>query len=284
MDNLPRALEGLVSSGNLDEKVAEAILQIMSVEDALEVVWKNKHAEVVKKAQEEIVGLNTVADGIKRTIEELNKEIERLKAEKTGLENTLLELQRKGEEVKIEAQQVFEAELKRLAHSPASTALLGAWIGGGNKPADRSQPLIRIQCPDSELPQAADLNAALFNNLKACSLSPIVAMELTTVCRAALAAGQPISFRSLFADLLAEAVASALGQPATVWADVPVGLLDPVDWDGLISDDHRGCPIILQNANRSDVPLVLGALRPALLRHALGHRLRVVSCAPGGKP
>ena len=90
------------------------------------------------------------------------------------------------------------------------------------------------------------------------------------VCQAALVAGQPIAFKSLFADLLAGAIASALGQPAIVWADIQAGLLDPIDWGILVSSEYKGCPRILQNANRSDIPLVLGSIRRAVLEQALG--------------
>lgn len=272
MENLPHALDLLSSTGNLDAKVAEAILQIKAVEDALEIAWKKRHTDVVKNAKSEIEGLKSAATGIKKSNEGLNKELVMVQKEKVSLEGVLVELNKQIDAAKVDAQKVFEAELKRLAQSPASLAILAAWSNGGNKPADRSWPLIKIQRSGSERQQAADLKSALFNNLKICGLSPTVAMELTAVCRAALAAGQPISFTSLFADLLAEAVASALGQPAMVWADVSAGLLDPVDWDSLILGDHKECPIILQNANRSDIPLVLGTMRPAVLRQAIGHQ------------
>ena len=272
MANLPHALEVVVSSGNLDEKIAEDILQLKTLENALEVAWKRKHVEAVKKSEQEITGLRTLADGIKRTVKELTQENEKLEGEKGSLENILLELRRNIEAVKIESQQVFDAEMKKLAQSPATMALLGAWVSGSKKPTDRGQPLIRIQYPSPAPLQVPDLRTALFNNLKACSLSPIIATELSMVCSAALAAGQPIALRSLFADLLAGAIASALGQPVTVWADVPAGLLDPVDWEGLIPSDRMDNPIILQNANRSDIPLVLGTFRSAILEQALGIR------------
>jgi hypothetical protein len=283
VEHLPGALEALVSAGALDEKIGEEILQIKGVDAALTAVWKKAHAEEVKRAQEEIETLKKQAGGIRQSIGGLNNEVDRVKgeiksvrAEKAGLEKIMLELQAKIEAAKAEAREVFEAELKRLAQSPVSMALLGAWVGGSHKSAERSaersEPLIRIQRPVAERPQAVDLKSAIFNNLKSCNLSPLVASELTAVCRAALAAGQPIAFRSLFADLLADGVASALGQLGIVWADVPAGLLDPVDWERLISSEHKGCPRILQNANRSDIPLVLGSLRRGVLEQALGNQ------------
>lgn len=276
MENLSHALEVLSSSGNLDAKVAEAILQIKAVEEALEAAWKRKHADAIRKAEEEIDGLKKIATEIRQSIKGLNAEVGRLQKEKASLEVVLSELNGKIEEAKAEAENVFDAELKRLTQSPASMALFAAWSGAGNKAADRAQPLIKVQRWGADRQQAANLLAALFNNLKAYGLSPSSATEVAAVCGATLEAGQPISFRSFFSDLLADAVASALGQPLTVWADVPAGLLDPIDWDIVISADQKGCPMILQAANRSDIPLVLGSLRSSLLQQALGYQ------KPGG--
>jgi hypothetical protein len=272
MENLPRALEVLSSSGNLDAKVAEAILQIKVVEEALEAAWKRKHADAISRAEEEIGRLKKIATEIKASIEGLHADVGHLQKEKAKLGIILSELNGKIEEAKAEAKNVFDAELKRLAQSPASMALLAVWSGSGNKAAERTQPLIKFQRLGADRQQAANLLAALFNNLKGCCLSPSSATEVAAVCGATLVAGQSISFRSLFSDLLAEAVASALGQPLTVWADVPAGLLDPIDWDSVLPADQKGCPIILQAANRSDIPLVLGSLRSSFLRQALGYQ------------
>jgi hypothetical protein len=272
MDCIPRALELACTPGNIDSKLVEVILQIKAVEDAIEMAWKKKHTDAVKNAESEIEKLKHTAAGIKKSIEGLNEELVRMQKEKVSLESVLAELTKKIDVAKGDAQKVFDAELKRLAQSPASMALLAAWSGGGNTTMDRSQPLIKIQHAMPDCQQAADLKVALFNNLKTCSLLPSIANELEAVCRAALAAGQPITIRSLFADLLAEGIASALGQPTTVWADMPAGLLDPLDWDQIIPSDQKGNPIILQNANRSDIPLALGTLRPSLLRQALGYQ------------
>ena len=270
MESLSRALEVLSSSRNLDEKLAEAILQVKAVDDTLEVAWKKKHAEAVKKAEDEIEGLKGAAAAIRKSIEGLNEGLSGFRQEKASLESVLAELNKKIEAAKADAQKVFDAELKRLAQEPANLALLGAWICGGNKAPDRAQPLIRVQCWTGERQAATNLATALINNLKGCGLSPTSANEVAAVCAASLMAGQPIAFRCLCADLLAEAVATALGQPSAVWADVPAGLLDPVDWDAILPAEEKGQPMVIQAANRSDVQLVFGSLRLGILRQAFG--------------
>lgn len=268
-DKLPQALTEIVSAGDVDEELAREIIQIDGVESLLAESWEKSHAAEVEAAEQEIKGLNGMIEGLRQDAQSLEGEIDILQGQKSALETNLRELQQRIDKAEAKAGEVFATELKRLARSPASLALLGPWLSGGPKSTERSAPLIRIQSPSSDLAQGPDLKSAVFNNLKACSLSPMVATEVGTVCRAALAAGQPIAFRSMFADLLADAVATALGQPAILWADVPAGLLDPVDWDGLISSEHRNSPLILQNVNRSDIPIVLGSLRRTVLRQAL---------------
>ena len=270
MESLPRALEVLISSESLDEKLAEAILQVKAVDDTLAVAWKKKHGEAVKKAEDDIEGLKGTAAAIRKSIEGLNGDLSRLQREKASLEGVLTELNKKIDAAKTDAQKAFDAELKRLAQSPASLALLGAWSGGGNRPPDRAQPLIRVQRWTGERQAATNLAAALISNLKGCGLSPTSATEVAAVCAATLTAGQPIAFRCLCADLLAEAVATALGQQSTAWADVPAGLLDPIDWDSILPAEEKGQPMVIQAANRSDIQLVLGSLRSAILRQALG--------------
>jgi hypothetical protein len=270
MDHLPRALEVLSSSGGLDAKLAAAILQLKAVGDVLEEAWKKNHAEAVKKAEAEIESLKSTAGVIRKTIEGLNGEVSVLRLEEISLENALAELKGKIDAAQAEAQRVFDAELKRLAQSPASLALLGAWTSGGGKAADRAEPRIRVQRWGGERSEATDLVTALVGNLKACGLSPTSATEVAGVCAATLAAGQPIAFRSLCADLLAEAVAAVLGGASVVLADVPAGLLDSVDWEPLIPAEDRGQPLIIQAANRSDLQLVLGSLRPGILRRTFG--------------
>jgi hypothetical protein len=273
MENLPRALELLISSGSLDPKVAEAVLQIKGVEEALEATWKIKHADAVKKATEEVEGLKKNAAGISNTIAGLSGEVVRLQANKIELESSLLQLNKTIEEAKTGAKQVFDAELKRLAASPETLALFAAWSNSGSKTSENSsQPQVKIQRWDAERQKAPNLFDAFTNNLKMSGLSPVSATEVATVCGAALLAGQPVSFRSIFSDLLADAVVSALGQPMTLWADLPAGLLDPVDWDSLLADDLKGSPIILQAVNRSDISLVLGSKRITVLRQALGYQ------------
>jgi hypothetical protein len=273
MENLPRALELLISSGSLDPKVAEAVLQIKGVAEALEAAWKIKHADTVKKVTEEVEGLKKTAGEIRNTIAGLNGEDGRLQANKTAHEATLLQLNKAIEEAKVRAKQVFDVELKRLAASPESVALFAAWSNSVNKATGTgSQPQIKIQRWDAERQKALNLFDAFTNNLKMAGLSPVSATEVATVCGAALLAGQPVSFRSIFSELLADAVVSALGQPMTLWADLPAGLLDPVDWDSLLAGDQKGSPIILQSVNRSDISLVLGSKRLPLLRQALGYQ------------
>jgi hypothetical protein len=275
---LSRVLPVLCLSGGIDGNLSRACLELPAVAKAIVDVWKQQHTAEVEKAEQEIEVLNRAADAVRQSIEGLAKESQRLTDEirdlpekKRELEAKLLELAGKIEAAKAEAQTAIETEMKRLAQSPSSMALLGAWIGAaGNKPTDGAQALIKIQRPTLQPTQSADFKTALLSNLKACGLSPITAAEVSAVCRAAIAAGQPIALRSLFADLLAEAVACALGQPEVVWADVSAGLLEPVDWDQLIPGTQAGRPQILQNVNRSDIPLVLGSLRRSVLLQALG--------------
>jgi phage-related minor tail protein len=250
----------------------EAILQIKALEISLEIAWKKKHAEIVKKAEGEIEEQKRAATEISKSVEGLNFKLGQVRNEQVSLETTLAELTKQIEAAKADAQKVFDAELKRLAQSPASLALLAAWSGGGNQAPDRAMPRITIQHWGTERQPAQNFNAALTNNLKACGLSPRSVVEVATVCVATLAAGQPIVFRSVCGDLLAEAVTAALGQPSAVWADVPAGLLDPVDWDSNIPPDQKGLPIVLQSANRSEIQLVFGSLRLSLLRQTLGYQ------------
>jgi len=270
LEDLPRAIEALASSGKLDENLAESLLQIKSLENTLEIAWKKTHGDAVKKADQEVANLKASADAVKRTADEVKRQVVLLETQKANLENDLRNSKEKNEALKVEAQQVYEAELKRLARSPESMALMGTWIGERAKVPERGRPLVTVQKVTSELRQAVDLKTALFNNLKSCNVSPIVAAEVTDVCRAALAAGQPLAIRSLFAGVLANAVISGLGQPAAIWMDVPAGLLDPIDWSEIGPSGNADFPHILENANRSDISLVLGSLRRAVLERAMG--------------
>ena len=270
MEDLPRALEVLSSLGAFDEKVADSILQIKSLDNALELAWKKKHAEALKKADGEIEDSKRTVDGISSAIKGLNDELSDLRHERSSLQNKLVELENTIDAAKAEAQKVFDAELRRLAQSPASLALIGAWSSSESKVPDRAVPRIRVQRWGTQRSISPNLVTALASNLKACGLSPTSASEVADVCAATLAAGQPIAFRSLCADLLAEAVAAALGGLSVVWADVPAGLLDSIDWEPLIPAEDKGQPLVIQAANRSDVQLVLGSLRSGVLRRTLG--------------
>lgn len=270
MEDLPHALEVLGSVGQFDENLVEAILQIKTLDDALEEAWKKKHGDAVKKVEGEIEGLKDTATGTRKTIEGLNTEVSALQQEKVSLENALAEAREKIDAAKAEAERVFDDELKRLAQSPASLALFGAWTASGGKGAERAVPRIRIQRWGSERAVGTNLLTALLSNLKACGLSPTSASEVAGVCMASLATGQPIAFRSLCSDMLAEAVAAAMGGTSVIWGDVPAGLLDSVDWDPLIPAGDRGQPMVIQAANRSDLQLVLGSLWSGVLRRAFG--------------
>ena len=183
---------------------------------------------------------------------------------------TLAELKKQIAAGKGEAQRIFDAELKRLAGSPATHG--------------DSRRLGRYQLPRRSS-SALNHRATLERQARACQqicrgarwqfeelrfVTGVRPRNFLRSVRAALAAGQLISFRSPFSDILAEAVASALGQPVIFCADVPAGLLDPVDWNSLLDDDQKKSPIILQAANRSDISLVLGSMRVRLFREAIG--------------
>lgn len=273
LENLPRALELLISAESLDPHIAEAVLQVKGVAPALEAVWKLKNADAVKKATEEIEGLKKAAIGIRSTTTGLNEDATRLQAKKAELEKIIQQLNKTIEEAKVSAKQVFDAELKRLAASPESLALFASWSNSNHEATENGlKPQIKIQQWDIERQKASNLFDAFTSNLKISGLSPLSATEVATACGAALLAGQPVSFRSIFSELLVDAVVSALGQQMAVWADLPAGLLDPVDWDSLLRGVQKESPIILQSVNRSDISLVLGSKRLPLLRRALGYQ------------
>jgi hypothetical protein len=75
---------------------------------------------------------------------------------------------------------------------------------------------------------------------------------------------------------LAHAAGAAFAELPILAADIPAGLLDPIEWAELISIGKK-IVLILQGANRSDLPLVLGSLRLPLLRQALGiQRMQII--------
>ena len=273
MENLSKALEVMSASTNLDEKFSEAILQIKKVADAIEAAWKKEHAENVNKAQAEIEQVKRTAKEIQTTTDSLREDVVRLTDQKSFIESEVRDFSKKIEAAKADAGKAFEAELKRLAASPESLALLASWSGSVKGASEnKSEPRIKIHRWDGERQAAANLRDALTNNLKVSRLSAPSATEVATVCSAALLSDQPISFRSIFSDLLAEAVVSSLGEPMALWADVPAGLLDPIDWDSLRAKDQWKSPLVLQGINRSDISLVLGSMRPAVYREAIGQQ------------
>jgi hypothetical protein len=270
MEVLPGALEEITLGGRVDETLVSAILEVERVSSAVESRWTLKHADKVSKANAEIEALNKTASDVGNSINIANARLQSLMGEISGLEKSLLELDEKCKSAKDKAAGAFDDELKRLAQSPASMALLSKWCRADAKETDRARPLIKIQSGDNNLNQAVSLSAAILANLKGCGLAPTCAAEVTAVCIAALSVGLPISVRSLCADLVVESVTCALGQPFSVWVDVPAGILDPIDWSAVISEDQAQSPIIFQLANRSDLQLVLGSLRTSMLRQAIG--------------
>ncbi|HEU5070872.1 MAG TPA: hypothetical protein VFV96_10745 [Verrucomicrobiae bacterium] len=271
MEHLPGALENISQVGRLDENTVESILQIKTVEEALALMWKRQHAETTSKAEKEIDELKKAAGNIQKAIEDKNGELAQLQSERNSLENELRRLNQNIEAARTDARKVFDEELKRLASSPESLALFAAWSSSGNKGLGTNSGLkIKVQQLDANRQKAANLSDAFSNNLRRIGLSPASASEVAIVCAAAMLSGQPVAFRSLHSDMLADAVVSALGQPQALWVDLPAGLLDPVDWESLIPDDQKTLPLILQGVNRSDVSMVLGSKRMAVSRQALG--------------
>ena len=269
MADLPAAFALLSESGGVEARLVDALLHVEAVEKVVEAAWQVKHDDSIKKAKEEVGKLEVRLATLKSNITSSETQLASSSTQKASLEAVVTDLKNQIEAGKAEAKRAFEAELKHLAQSPASLALLGAWSSAGNR-VDRAQILIKEQRRQGEQQQVSSLTEAFSSNLKSCGLLTSAASELATVCRAAIVAGQLILFRSALSELLAEAAAAALGQPVTLWADVPAGLLDPVDWDSLLRDIQKAYPIILQAANRSDISLVLGSMRVQLLRHALG--------------
>jgi hypothetical protein len=270
MKDLPAALSLLCEpSGSVQPKLIDALLEIDRVKEEVAASWETKHAESMKEAQGEIEKVQTRLAKLQSNAANFEDELKVAQAQKSSLEATLVNLKNQMAAAKGQAQRIFEAELKQLAQSPATMAILGAW-GGASSRGDRRQLSVSTQSWSDEQERVSNFGEALVRNLKRCGLSPGVAVELSIVCQAALAAGQLISFRSPFSDILTEAVASGLGKPVTLLADVPAGLLDPVDWNSLLDDNQKRAPIILQAANRSDISLVLGSMRVRLFREALG--------------
>jgi hypothetical protein len=268
-DILKPALEAIGAGVKVDPALAETILQVPVLAQAVEKAWKTKHAEAIRAEEQQLKNLKTGAANIAQKVEESNKELIRRTDDQKKAEQALAQIQQGISEATRKAQQAFDDELKRLAKSPASLAVLAAW-GTGARINDRTQLPVTIQkCPASR-ESAPNLQSALFNNLRAAGLSPISAKEVSVTCCAAIYAGQPISFRSLYGDLLAQAVTNAIAPSATVCAEVPAGLLDPVAWEDITPAEHMTAPMILHGANRSDINIVLGSLRPLVLRQAIG--------------
>jgi hypothetical protein len=270
MENLPAALSILGgSSDSVEPKLIDALLEIDAIEGAVEAGWETKHAESIKKTKSEIEKARVLLAELESKTARAKTELAASQGQKISLEATLAELRKQTEAAKGEAQLIFDAELKRLAGSPAMMAILGTLGGPGSRDVQH-QLSITTQPLSGSRDHVGQLADALIGNFKSCGLLTSTASELSVVSRAALVAAQLISFRSAFSEILAEAVASALGQPSTVWADVPAGLLDPVNWNSLLGDDQKLSAIILQGANRSDISLVLGSMRGRLIREALG--------------
>jgi hypothetical protein len=270
MEYLPAALSILCeSSDDVEGKLVDALLEIHTIEQAVESAWETKHAELIKKTKGEIEKARVRLAELESRTACTEAELAASQDQKISLQTTLTELQKQTEAAKGEAQRSFDAELKRLAGSPALMAILGT-LGGPSSRDDHHQLPIIAQPLSGKHEHVSKFADALVGNFKSCGLSPATALELSMVCLAALVAGQLTSFRSTFSDILAEAMAGALGQPVTFWADVPAGLLDPVNWNSLLDDDQKKSPIVLQAADRSDISLVLGSMRGRLFREALG--------------
>ena len=272
MECLPRALEALGSSKQIDEKLVEEILKISTVSAAIETEWKKKNTRIVSENEQEIKMLKDTASNLKQPIDTLRKELASINIEKAKLDKDLVILSNKVDATKADAQKAFDLELKRLAQSPASVALFSAWIGCSSNSNERGRPIIRIQRQESAVIQAKDLKSSLFSNFKMYGLCPLVSKELATVCIAALAAGQPVSFKSLYGDLLAEVFAASIGYMTYTFAEIPAGLLDPLNWGEIISPEQESVPLILQNVNRSSISIVLGSMRRVIYEQAAGCR------------
>jgi hypothetical protein len=268
--DLPAALALLCESGrDLDPKLIDALLEITPIAEAITTAWERKHADAVKKRKDEAERIQVYLTELKQKTVGAEVEQQTAQAKRASLEAKVSNLEVQIGAAKGEAKQIFDEELKRLAQSPATMAILAAWSGSGSAGDQRQLTIVEKPLRANE-GQVSTLAEAIAWNLMGCGLSPRLADELSLVCQAALAAGQGISFRSLFAEILAECVASALGHPATLLVDVPAGLLDPIDWNSLLNTEQKGLPIVLLGANRSDIGLLLGSMRLAVFRQALG--------------
>jgi hypothetical protein len=268
-DNLKRALEVVGSGSPIEPSLVETILQVPALAQAVEKAWKAKHTEAIRGEEQRLETLKAGAASVVRKVEESNTELIRRADDKQRAEQDLAQIRQEIEDATTKAKQAFDDELKRLAQSPASLAILAAWSAGPKNIERTNIPLWVQKCASSREP-APDLPTALFNNLRGGGLSPICAKEVSIACCAAIHSGQPISFRSLYGDLLAQAVTNAIASSATLCADIPAGLLDPVAWKDIIPPEQVGAPIILHGANRSDINIVLGSLRASVLHQAIG--------------
>src|SRR5262249_5204069 len=162
-----------------------------------------KSTEAIRGAEQHFETLKADAASIARRIEESNTELIRRADDNQKAEQALAQLRQGIEDATKQAKQAFEDELKRLAQSPASLAILAAWSTGA-KTTERTNIPLSVQNSPSTREPAPNLQSAVFNNLRGAGLSPISAKEVSVACCAALYSGQPISFRSLYGDLLAQ--------------------------------------------------------------------------------
>jgi hypothetical protein len=175
-----------------------------------------------------------------------------------------------------EAVVVLSARIEELQDSFAK-------MGTGSGPRPQQVRLFEVE-PQGPLVEIHTVETAcelISCNLQASGIVKGAAISVARQILAALAAGQLVQFSGSLADLVAEAVAAAVGGPRSHEWRVPVGLVsDEAAADCLDAIvDISGC-LVLKGANRSAFEVYGTAIRDVVARRQLSvavhHRLALV--------
>lgn len=266
--HLSNALVAIEETDGITAQLRDTILEFKPVESAIREAWQKKHQQDIAAAAAALAAQKEQTDALSQRSDALKEENRKLISEQARLTDTTSALKAELANSRQQAEHAFNEELQRLANSPATLALFGAWISPASKD---TAPGIHVQrFSGGTVERSTNLETSLVSNLKASGLLPVQALEVATVCRAALACGQLIFVRSDASDLIAAAIAAALTTGSIISVETPGGLLQPLNWDSIIPGQEQSFPMILVGANRSDLGFVLGSLRRAVTESAFG--------------
>lgn len=175
----------------------------------------------------------------------------------------------------VDSLYALEAEWSHAATSVDHLAeridvLEGAIAKGGNGTAPKPQiRLFEVESPGAivEIYSVKDACELIACNLQACGVMKGAAITIAREILAALSAGQMVQFSGSISDLVADAVAAAIGgQTFHEWR-VPVGLLsDEAASDCLeLVSDTSSC-LLMKGANRSAFEVYGAAIRDVVAR------------------